>query len=236
MNGIIKIIQHEGKEAVSAKHLYSVLGMAQQHWAKWVAKNITGNEFAVEGEDFIELPLSGRTPDFVLSTDFTKRIGMLSRTEKGEAVRNFFIDREKELQQIKSNQVPQTYAQALLEAGRLALEVETQKATIAELAPKADFFDQVVGSKDCFDMADVAKVCNLGVGRNTLFQFLREHKILRENNTPYQQYIDSAYFRVIESKYNKPDGSVYISLKTVVYQKGIDFIIKRWTGRNLKVA
>jgi hypothetical protein len=27
-------------------------------------------------------------------------------------------------------------------------------------------------------------------------------------------------------KYNKPDGSAYISLKTVVYQKGMDYIRK----------
>jgi len=124
--------------------------------------------------------------------------------------------------------VPKTFREALLLAAEQQETIEKQALQIEVMKPKEHFFDQVTGSASCFDMADVAKVCNLGVGRNTLFQFLRKHKILRENNTPYQQYVDNGYFRVIESKYNKPDGSVHISLKTVVYQKGIDFIIKKF--------
>lgn len=46
------------------------------------------------------------------------------------------------------------------------------------------------------------------------------------NNIPYQKYIDSGYFRVIEQKYTKPDGTVCINIKTLVYQKGLDFIRK----------
>lgn len=124
--------------------------------------------------------------------------------------------------------VPKTFREALLLAAEQQEVIEKQSIQIEVMKPKEQFFDQVTGSSTAFDMADVAKVCNLGVGRNTLFQFLREQKILRDNNTPYQQYIDCGYFRVIESKYNKPDGSVHISLKTVVYQKGIDFIIKKF--------
>lgn len=34
------------------------------------------------------------------------------------------------------------------------------------------------------------------------------------------------YFRVIESRWTTPQGEVKISLKTVVYQRGLDFILK----------
>jgi phage antirepressor YoqD-like protein len=43
---------------------------------------------------------------------------------------------------------------------------------------------------------------------------------------PYRKYIDLGYFRVIESKYIDCFGEVKISSKTVVYQKGINFILK----------
>jgi Rha family phage regulatory protein len=162
--------------------------------------------------------------------ELTKKEALLLASGYNPILRLKIINRVEELE---INSIPKTYAQALLEAGRLALEVENKTKQIELLKPKADFYDQVTGSENCFDMADVAKVCNLGVGRNTLFQFLRDNKILRDNNTPYQQYVDSGYFRVIESKFNKPDGSININLKTVVYQKGIDFIIKRYVGRNL---
>jgi phage antirepressor YoqD-like protein len=46
------------------------------------------------------------------------------------------------------------------------------------------------------------------------------------NNVPYQRYIDQELFRVIEQKYQKPDGSTHIGIKTLVFQKGMDYIIK----------
>ena len=96
---------------------------------------------------------------------------------------------------------------------------------IAIMQPKADFFDQVASSKDAIDIGTAAKVLKIpGVGRNTLFEKLRQSGVLMNNNQPYQKYIDQGYFRVVEQKYTKPDGSTSINIKTLVYQKGLDFI------------
>lgn len=65
-----------------------------------------------------------------------------------------------------------------------------------------------------------------GIGRNNLFKFLRCNKILMDSNLPYQEYIDRGYFRVIEQKYSGKDGMPKISYKTLVYQRGLDFIRK----------
>ena len=100
------------------------------------------------------------------------------------------------------------------------------------MAPKADFFDQVTNSKDAIEMKEAAKVLNMpGIGRNNLFQILRDKKILMENNTPFQTFIDRGYFRVIESKWVTPEGETKINLKTVVYQKGLDFIRRTVTEK-----
>lgn len=96
-----------------------------------------------------------------------------------------------------------------------------------EMKPKAEFFDQVASSKTAIQMAEVAKVLNYpGYGRNRLFEFLRSKKVLMTNNIPYQKYVDCGYFRVIEQKYTKPSGEIAINIKTLVYQKGINFIKK----------
>ena len=49
-------------------------------------------------------------------------------------------------------------------------------------------------------------------------------KILRFNNTPYQEYVDRGYFKIIENNYVR-NGSIEIGLKTVVSQKGVDWLI-----------
>lgn len=110
----------------------------------------------------------------------------------------------------------------------LTLRLKQADDEIKALKPKADFYDQVAGSKDAIDMGSAAKVLNIkGIGRNKLFDILRDKEILMQNNQPYQRYVDSGYFRTIEQKFTKPDGSTHINIKTVVYQKGLDFIRKQ---------
>lgn len=100
------------------------------------------------------------------------------------------------------------------------------QSKVTELTPKAEFYDAVTGSKDCIEMKEVAKILNIkDMGRNKLFEILRNKKILDRNNQPYQKYVDAGLFRIVESKYSV-NGDVRINLKTVVFQKGIDFIKK----------
>jgi prophage antirepressor-like protein/mRNA-degrading endonuclease toxin of MazEF toxin-antitoxin module len=130
---------------------------------------------------------------------------------------------------------PEVIEQTLLNPDyiiKLAIAIKTEREgrlvaehKAAELQPKADFYDTVTGSKDCIDIGTVAKVINFSKGRTTLFRILRDNSILMANNIPYQEFCDRHYFRVIESTYTSPKtGEVHENYKTVVYQKGIDFI------------
>lgn len=128
--------------------------------------------------------------------------------------------------------LPQTLPEAL-RAYALEIEAKEKLATEnkllieknAELEPKGIFFDAVTQSDATTSMADVVKILDMGVGRNKLFSILRDRKILQPDNKPYQKYIDAGYFKLVEEKYNKGDGTG-IYYKTVAKQKGIDFIRK----------
>ena len=121
--------------------------------------------------------------------------------------------------------VPKTFSEALI---AYAKEVEAREKLELEnsiMKPKADFYDDVTGSSDVIDIGSVAKVLNMGIGRNKLFQFLRDKGVLTRKNAPYQKYIDAGYFRQVESEWEH-DGTTHITLKTVVFQKGVDYIRK----------
>lgn len=110
---------------------------------------------------------------------------------------------------------------------RLLLEKDKLLSVQEKLLPKAEFYDDVAGSKSAIEMSKVAKVLDIkGMGRTNLFQFLRDQKVLRKDNEPYQDMIDRGYFRTIEQKWQKPNGDIYINIKTLVYQKGLDYIRK----------
>ena len=95
---------------------------------------------------------------------------------------------------------------------------------LSEAKPKIEFFDAVASSKTAMPMDQVAKVLDMGIGRNKLFETLREKRILDRNNVPYQEYVDRGYFRVIEQKYVKPNGDTVVTTKTLVYQRGLEYI------------
>ena len=116
-------------------------------------------------------------------------------------------------------------------AAKQAEQIEQQNALIEQQKPKVEFYEAVTGSSDTIDIGQAAKVLNIkGIGRNNLFEFLREQEIINSSNIPFQKYVDRGYFRLIETKYTKPDGSTHINLKTVVYQKGLDYIRKLLEG------
>lgn len=61
----------------------------------------------------------------------------------------------------------------------LQAENKRQAAKIEEDAPKVDFYNAVTESKDCIDMAQVAKLLNVkGIGRNNLIEILKEKGVL----------------------------------------------------------
>lgn len=121
--------------------------------------------------------------------------------------------------------VPTTFSQALFLAAKQAEQIEAQQTQLALEAPKVAFFDTVASSSDTTDIGTVAKTLAIpGQGRNNLFELLRKKSVLQANNRPYQRYVDAGYFRIIESSWNDPDGNQHIYFKTVVYQKGLDFI------------
>lgn len=105
-------------------------------------------------------------------------------------------------------------------------DITELRKSLTTAKPKIDFFDQVTNSKDAISIGSAAKVLHLGMGRNKLFKLLREKQILMSNNQPYQEFIDRGYFRTIEQKYTTPDGETHISIKTIVYQRGLDYIRK----------
>lgn len=131
------------------------------------------------------------------------------------------------------NSPEQVMARALKLADRTIAGLEQK---VLEMKPKAEFYDQVTDSKDAIDMKDCANVLHMGIGRNKLFKFLRDQKILTESNRPYQEFVDRGYFRTVEQKFDRGYGEVGINVKTLVFQKGVDYIRKRLAENGYKLV
>ena len=146
-------------------------------------------------------------------------------------LREKIINRWEELEiQVRKNEIIMPNFSNPAEAARAWADQYEQRlkleAKAREDAPKVEFFESVAESKDAVEMKAVSSTLNyVAVGRNKLFSILREQKVLQSNNIPYQKYIDAGYFRTIETKKNC-GTEVRIFIKTLVYQKGLDYIRK----------
>lgn len=83
----------------TARKLYNFLELNPGNFARWCKSNITENEFAEENEDFVRLFIDEETPtggkiqreDYKLSARFAKKLSMMSKSEKGEQARQYFV-------------------------------------------------------------------------------------------------------------------------------------------------
>lgn len=107
--------------------------------------------------------------------------------------------------------------------------IKKQKERIKEQKPLVDFAIHVSQSKDTIDMDEMVKIAqgeNINIGRNRLIKWLKEKKILKDNRTPYQTFIDRGYFDVVETKKETMYGTM-IFPKTVITGKGQLWVIEK---------
>ena len=231
MDEIIKVNMET--ETVSARELYDIVSddggtKGTERFSKWFERYCSYG--FREGYDFSspykkvrvqyegERSVSREVEDYDLSMEMAKQICMLQRSEKGMELRQYFIDLEKAW-----NTPEQIMSRALKIADKT---INSLRIENAKMKPKADFFDAVADSKTAVSMNEVSKVLDVkGIGRNKLFEILRDKHVLDRRNIPYQKYVDLGWFRVIEQHYSK-NGEEQISFKTLVYQKGVDYIRK----------
>lgn len=126
-------------------------------------------------------------------------------------------------------QIPKSYGEALLEAGRLALEKEKLEAQIKADKPLVEFAKDVSQSSNAISVGEFAKLLNtqgIKLGQNKLFAWLRENGYLMHDNEPYQKFVDCGYFATIEQVY-QTFNSKQTTLKTLITGKGQIYFHKK---------
>ena len=127
--------------------------------------------------------------------------------------------------------------QTLVEALRLALDLEEQRATlscqvdaqaadIAVLEPMAAAAHAITQAQDTQTFDQAAKV--LGTGPNRLFTILRTWRWIKPGKTlPYQDQLDNGNFVVRESIFTDKHNRDRLFAKTLITGKGLIAIQKR---------
>lgn len=129
---------------------------------------------------------------------------------------------------VPSRRLPKTYAEALRD---LAAEVEAREAVQQELEaarPAVQFVQDYTDTTGLYQVAEVAAILKVrGMGRNNLFNFLRERGVLyRANgqNLPKREHIEAQRFELKAQKYEGSNGHEVATSTPYVTAKGLLYI------------
>lgn len=186
-------LTEKGTKVVNGRELWQALGL-KKDFSSWMkqriaAHNLNKNDFFTFTQKVEREVSSGASvkTEYIIKLESAKHIAMATMTEAGERVRDYFIwcEEVKDAQlnsymNFKGFVVPADFPTALRELAKAAEDKIRLELENAALAPKGEFYDTVTQSDDELDMNDVAKVLNLGFGRNILFQRLREMGVLQK--------------------------------------------------------
>lgn len=218
MNELIKIDYTRDDPSVSARDLHEFLEV-DTRYNDWFPRMC---EYGfTEGQDFYSFlsESTGGRPaqDAALSIEMAKEICMLQRNEKGKLARQYFIQLEKDW-----NSPEKVMARALRIAEKeiQTLRGENTQLTVdrAIMAPKADYFDELVDRNLLTNFRETAK--QLDLKERVFIGFLLEKKyVYRDKRGKLMPYADknADLFEVKECFNEKTQWS---GTQTLVTPKG----------------
>lgn len=240
ISALIPVREHEGQQVASGRDIHAYLGV-RTPYDKWFPRMV---EYGfTEGQDFSTIlseSTGGRpSTDHAITFDMAKELGMIQRTPQGKAVRQYFIEVEKQARpQLTDEQI---VAQALQIT---TARVEELEAKVEADRPKVVFADAVATSKTSILVGELAKILRgngVEVGQNRLFERLRADGFLIRRkgsdwNMPTQRAMELGLFEIKETAVTHSDGHVTVNKTPKVTGKGQQYFINYFTKQLGDVA
>lgn len=232
MQELIRIKVENDKQLVSARDLYKGLEI-KTRFSLWVNQNFKSFE---ENQDFMsvvtttDMPNGGtkRIQDYILTIDMAKELCMISKTSKGREVRKYFIQVEKDWNNpdmiVQRALAIQNSKVQLLEHKNKLLEDKNAKQAekIAKDADDVVFAKAIRYSHHAISISELAEILTQNgfvIGRNQLFQLLRNVKYLSHQrntwNLPMTDKVKRGYFRITHgiTRDERPYSQVWVTPK-----------------------
>lgn len=229
MNELIHIDFKDDSAVVSARELHRSLEV-KTRFSQWVEQNF---KMFKENEDFSSVVTTTqqnqyggtkKLQDYAVTIRMAEHLAMMSKTNKGHEVREYFIQVEKDF-----NSPEKIMARALLMADKkiklLENENENLLIELEEATKNADYLDLILQTKDGLTITQIAQ--DYGMSARKMNQLLKQERIQRIVNGQwvlYAKYIGKGYISSRTFDYVGKDGKPHSNMTTVWTQLGRRFI------------
>lgn len=240
MEELIPIKLVNNRHLVSARDLHKGLGLTTR-FSKWVSQDFKGLK---KNTDFMsvttvtDMPNGGTKPiqDYLLTIDSAKKIAMMAKTDKGNQVRDYFIEVERKYKEQISLKQPDSYMikDPIKRAERWIQEkkdyLKQKQLADKEAKQLKDQENDVIFSKTMLATNHACKIRELAadltkmgfiIGQNQLYELLRKEKYISKFSTmPMGDKVKRGYLIV---RHGVKNGHAWS--QTMVTPKGQKHII-----------
>lgn len=241
MKELLKINYEAEQPTVSARDLHEALEI-RERFSLWFSRYVDvfekGTDYQSVGKPTVVNNGAKRVlDDFLLSTDMAKHISMMTKTEKGKIMRQYFIDLEKAW-----NTPEQIFARALKMADQKIEKLKETNAGLLEdverMRPKEIFADAVKASTSSILIGDLAKLLRqngVDIGQKRLFEYLRNHGYLIKRkgsdwNMPTQKSMNMGLFEIKESTHIDGNGCNIVTRTPKATGKAQIYFVNKFVG------
>ena len=152
-----QLIAMSGEMTMGTREIAELLGK-QHHHIKASADYLVSKGAIHGGVALTETPyINEQNKQTYTEYRLNKRDSFVLVAQNCPELTAAIVDRWQDLEAMQKPAIPQTYAAALLEAGRLALELEQSQQQLALAAPTADVFDKVIERETLLNATQVAQ-------------------------------------------------------------------------------
>lgn len=231
MNELIHIDFKDDSAVVSARDLHKSLEV-KTRFSQWVEQNF---KMFKENEDFTSVVRTTlvnngavrELQDYAISIRMAEHLAMMSKTNKGHEVREYFIQVEKDF-----NSPEKIMARALKIADRKIVSLEHKNEVLQleleEARKQTDYLDLILQTKDMLTTTQIAQ--DYGMSANKFNKILKQVGIQRKVNGQwilYTKYQGKGYIASRTFDYVGKDNKVHSKITTVWTQLGRRFIYEK---------
>ncbi len=229
MYDLITVDFDNERPMVSGRELYTALEIKTRYndWFRRMCeygfienidfKAITQKRVTAQGNKITQI-------DHKFSISMAKEVCMIQRNEKGKKFRQYFIAIEEmwnspEMIMKRALQIANGNIETLM------IENAAQQQQIAELQPKASYYDIVLNCKDLLPISTIAK--DFGWSAAKLNSYLHEKGVQYKQSDIwllYQKYAENGYTSTKTHTYDGLDGNTHSKVHTYWTQSGRLFI------------
>lgn len=221
----------ETVQSADGRELHAFLGIAKD-FNQWMREQIARARL-VEGRDYLTYEVvvqlsSGakRRKECALTIDAAKHVSMMSGSDKGFEVREYFIECEHRALAQPKFQIPTTLSGALRLAADQAEQIERQAAQIEAQKPAVEFVEKYVAADGPKGFREVCKL--LGANESEFRQFLISNSIMYRLNGRLMPMAHHHHAGRFEVKAGVSDTNNHAFNQAMFTPKGIAWIAEKW--------